>query len=100
MSYISWAVRSFYHLTLQATPCQSIFGRVMIFHLPSIIYLIVLSTTKQQQVYTHNVHENTKKLSHDYIVGDLVYFDKTGIYLKLNIEYQKSTIKLQFTFNK
>ena len=59
----------------------------MMFHLSPIISLIATTASKLQKVYSNNVHENINKLSNDYIVGDLVYLDKTGIYL--NLDYKK-----------
>ena len=35
LSSISWAIRAYYHLTIQATPGQYVFGRDMIFNLAS-----------------------------------------------------------------
>ena len=33
---ISWSIMESYHLTIQATPGQSVFGRYMIFNLASV----------------------------------------------------------------
>ena len=67
-----------------------VFGTDMLFNLSQIIYWIVLSKAKQQQVYNDILHENTKKLSHDYMLEDIVYFDKTGIYHTL--DYKNGSI--------
>ena len=61
----------------------------MIFNLSPIIYWILLTASKHQQVYTDIVHvNNNKNIRHDYIVVHLVYMDKTDIYCKLG--YKKS----------
>ena len=43
----------------------------------------VITTYKQQKVDINNVCKNTRKVNHDYAVGDLVYMDMTDIYRKL-----------------
>ena len=37
LASIVWSIRDFYHRTIQATPCQAVFGRDMIFNLASVV---------------------------------------------------------------
>ena len=56
-----------------ATPCQAVFGRDMLFNLASVVYWRVLTYTKQQQVDIDNVQQNTRKVTHEYKIGNQVY---------------------------
>ena len=79
LSYIAWAIRASYYRTIFATPGQTAFGIDMLFNLESVIDWRVATTVKQRQVDIDNVRENTKRVTHDYAIGDRVYVEMTGI---------------------
>ena len=65
--------KRFLSLTIMATPCQAVFAREMLFNLASVVYWRVLTYTKQQQVDIDNVQQNTRKVTHEYKIGNQVY---------------------------
>ena len=73
LSYIAWAIRDSYHLTIMATPGQDVFGRHMLFNLTSVVDWRVVTAEKQRQVDIDNVRENAKRVTHDYAIDDRVY---------------------------
>ena len=60
----------------------------MLFNLASVIYWRVVTSVKQHQVDIDNFIENYRQVTHDYAVGDQVFVEMTGIYLKLNYKKQ------------
>ena len=92
LSYIPWAINASYHCTIMTTPGQSIFGRYMLFNLASVVDWRIATTAKQRQVDIDNVRENAKRVTHDYTIGNQVYVEMTGIYLKLDYRKQRPYI--------
>ena len=72
LSSIAWVIRASCHRNIMATPGQSVYGRYMLFHLASVVDWRVVTATKQQQVDIDNFHENDKRFTHDYTIGDQV----------------------------
>ena len=66
---------------------QAVFGRDMLFNLTSVVYWRVATAVKQRQVDIDNVREKSRRVEHDYQIGDQVYVEMTGIYRK--IDYRK-----------
>ena len=87
LSLLTWAIRAYYHRTIQATPGQAVFGREMIFNIPSFIYWRVITEAKQRKVDIDNVREKYNPVTHDYAIGNLVYAEMTDIFHK--IDYSK-----------
>ena len=71
-----------------ATPGQAVFGRDMLYNLASVVDWRVVTYAKQRQVDIDNVRENSKRVTYDYAIGDLVYVEMTGIYRKLDYRKQ------------
>ena len=67
---------------------QSVFGRDMLFNLTSVVDWRVSTTANQLQVDIDNSRENTKRVTHDYAIGNQVYVETTGIYRKLDYKKQ------------
>ena len=73
--------------------------------LASVIDWRVATDTKQRQVDIDNIRENSKRVTHDYAIGNQFYVEMTGIYCKLyyknkdRIESLKSLQKLKFDSN-
>ena len=59
----------------------------MLFKPTSIVDCHVITAKKQRQVDINNDQENTRRVSYEYDVINLVYVDKTFIYL--NLDYKK-----------
>ena len=56
-----------------ATPFQAVFGRIVFFHLTSVVDWRVATAVRQRQVDIDNTRENAKIVTHDYDIGDQVY---------------------------
>ena len=69
----------------------------MILNLASVVYRKVVTVNKQLQVNIDKFCKNSRQVSHDYAVENLVYVYKTGIYQKLGYEkygpYKSISIK-------
>ena len=72
LSAVAWAICSTYHTTMQATPGQLVFGRDMIWNLPHIADWRYIQQRKQDLINKNNERENSKRIEHDYAVGDKV----------------------------
>ena len=83
LASIEWSIMDSCRWPIQVTPGQAVFGRDMIFNLASVIDWRVITAGKQQQVDIDNVQENTRGVTHDYAISNLVYLEITGIYHKL-----------------
>eukprot|EP00980_Cylindrotheca_fusiformis_P024408 scaffold11874_cov59-Cylindrotheca_fusiformis.AAC.1 len=70
VSAISFAVRSTYHTTLQATPGQLVFGRDMILPIQFEANWEYIRQRKQKIIDENNKRENAKRKEHEYRVGD------------------------------
>ena len=70
------------------TPGQSVFGRDMLFNLTLVVDWRVSTAANKLQVDIDNFRENTKRVKHDYAIGDQVYVEMTGIYHKLDYKKQ------------
>ena len=60
----------------------------MFFNLASVVDWQVVTAAKQHQVDIDNVIENAIQVTHEYTIGDQVYVEMTGIYLKLDYKKQ------------
>jgi len=79
---ISWAVRSTYHTTLQASPGQLVFGRDMLFDIDFTADWHQIYERKQQIINKNNLRENKSRIDFEYQIGDRV--TKRNDYLKIN----------------
>ena len=70
-----------------AKPGQAVFGRDILFNLPSVFDWQVTTTEYLRQVDIDNVRENGRRVMHDYTIDDQVYSEMSGIYRKL--DYKK-----------
>ena len=106
LSSIAWAIRASYHNTLQATPAQLVFGRDMIFNMTTAIDWHAIHNRKQTQILRDNERENSKRIAHEYNVGDRVYVvrnkddvsrkmtaPKTGPYAVTDV-YDNGTVRI------
>ena len=76
LSATAFAVRSTYHTTLQKSPGQLVFGRDMILNIQHQANWEMIKQRKQQIIKKNNLQENTKRIPHDYKVGDQVLLSK------------------------
>ena len=60
----------------------------MLFNLTSVVYWLLATAAKQFQVDIRNVQEKSRRVMHDYAIGDSVYVEMTGIYCKLYYKKQ------------
>jgi hypothetical protein len=80
----AWAIRSTYHTTLQATPCQLVFGRDMIHNIVFKANWDRIQKRKQDIINKSNKKENKKRIPYEYKVGDQVLLETPGIQRKLS----------------
>jgi hypothetical protein len=72
---VAFVLRSMYHMTLQATSGQLIFGRDMVLNVQHLTDWTAIKTRKQQIIHKNNRIENSKQTPHHYQVGDLVMLE-------------------------
>jgi hypothetical protein len=83
----AWAIRSNYHITLQATPCQLVFGRDMIHNIIAFrANWDQIQKRKQDIINKSNQQENENKsrIPYEYKVGDQVLLETPRILRKLS----------------
>jgi hypothetical protein len=80
----AWAIRSTYHTTLQATPCQLVIGRDMIHNIAFRANWDQIQKRKLDIINKSNQKENKSQIPHEYKVGDQVLFKIPGILQKLS----------------
>jgi hypothetical protein len=78
------ATRSTYHTTLQATPCQLMFGRDMIHNIAFRVNWGRIQKRKQDIINKSNQRENKSRIPYEYKVGDQVLLETPGILRKLS----------------
>ena len=71
----SFAMCSTYHTTLRAMPGQLIFGRDMILNTQYLADWTAIKAHKQQLIHKNNIIENSKRIPHQYKVGDMVMLE-------------------------
>jgi hypothetical protein len=103
----AWAIRSTYHTTLQATPCQLVFGRDMIHNIAFRENWDRIQKRKQDIISKSNQIENKNwsEIPDEYKVGDQVLSKTPGILGKLSTPhkgpyvvtniYKNGTIRIQ-----
>ena len=64
----------------------------MIFNLASFIDWRVITTGKQRQAVFDNFRGNTRRVTHDYAIDNIIYVEMTGIYQKLYYKKQRPYI--------
>ena len=88
LASVAYAIRCSNHSTLNATPGQLIFGRDMLLDLKFDPNYKQMWAHKQKRISYDNVRENSKRISHDYMVGEYVYILKDGQYCNLEGDNQ------------
>jgi hypothetical protein len=81
----AWAIRSTYHKTLQATPCQLVFGRDIIHNIAFRANWDQIQKRKQDIINKSNQKENKSQIPYEYKVGDQVLVERPEILRKLSI---------------
>jgi hypothetical protein len=106
-AWLPWAIRSTYHTTIQATPCQLICGRDMIQNIAFRANWDWIQKRKQDIMNKSNQKENknNSQTPHEYKVGDQVLLETPGILRKLSTPrtepypvtnvYKNGTIRIQ-----
>ena len=75
ISAIMFGLRATYHTTLQATPAQLVFGRDAMLNIKFEADWKRIKDRKQQLINKNNMKENSKRIKHQYNVGDKVLVD-------------------------
>jgi len=74
LSAAMFALRATYHTTLQATPCQLVFGRDAMLNVKFESDLQIIKQRKHRIIHQNNQKENSKRIPHQYKVGDKVLY--------------------------
>ena len=74
----SFAVRSTWHSTLQATPGQLVFGRDTVFAQSFAANWNLIRQRRQRMINYNNRRENSKRIGHTYRRGDKVLITRSG----------------------
>jgi len=67
-----FALRATYHTTLQATPCQLVFGQDAMFNVKFQADWQLIKQKQQKIIQQNNQRENNRRVPHEYKVGDKV----------------------------
>jgi hypothetical protein len=81
---VAYGLRSTYHSSLAASPCQTVFGRDMIINAIYLANWKDITTRRRSQIKNNNVYENKSRIPHDYAIGESVYVRKSNIEKKFN----------------
>ena len=84
LASVAWAVRSTYHTILNATPGQLVFGRDMVLPIQFQADWARIKLRKQETIDKSNAQENSKRIEHDYQVGDKILLERPGIIRKMS----------------
>ena len=74
LSATMFALRATYHLTLQATPIQLVFGRDAMLNVQFQADWQLIKQLKQKQIHQDNLKENKRRIPHEYKIGDKVLY--------------------------
>ncbi len=85
----AWAIRSTYHMVLQASPGAAIFGWDMLFDIPFMADWRKIGEQRQSLSNCGNQHENAKQIDYNYKVRDKVLEVYKGILRKAESAYGK-----------
>jgi len=83
LSAAAFAVRSTHHTTMDASPAQLVFGRDMLLPVKFVADWTRIRQNKQRIIADSNKSENSKRIPHEYNVGDRVLLTTPGQLRKL-----------------
>jgi transposase InsO family protein len=98
LSATAFAVRSTFHTTLQNSPGQLVFGRDMILNIKHTANWDYIRQRKQNLIDKNNKRENSKRIEHQYKLGQLVLL-KRGTENKYEAPYTGPHTILQVNDN-
>lgn len=104
LSAVRQAMRSTVHTTMQATPTQLVFGRDAMLNVSFEADWQYIKERKQKRILQNNKRENSRRVDHQYQVGDQVMINEdpnrkhgsqqySGPYTVTSI-YDNGTVKL------
>jgi hypothetical protein len=83
LSAAAFAIRSTHHTTLEASPAQLVFGRDMLLPVKFVADWARIRTSKQKRIDESNKQENSRRIAHEYRVGDRVLLTTPGLQSKV-----------------
>jgi cleavage and polyadenylation specificity factor subunit 1 len=84
LSAAAFAIRSTHHPVLEATPGQVVFGRDMMLPIEIQTNWALIAERQKAAIAKNNARENSKRIAHNYQVGDKVLLTLPGIRRKLS----------------
>ena len=72
LNRILFSIRNTFHSTLQTTPGALAFNQDLLLNIPVITELEHIRQRRQQIVNTNNARENSKRITHEYDIGDQI----------------------------
>ena len=101
----SYAIRSTYHTTLEATPAQLVYGRDMLLPVTFKADWARIKNKRQTEINRNNARENNTRIHHSYKRGDKILLTRPGINRKMSTPrtgphtvertYTNGTIRIQ-----
>jgi len=82
-----FAMRATYHTTMQATPTQLVFGRDHLLNTKFEADWAYIRDRKQRIIRQNNINENSKRIPHQYHVGDKVLLHLGDVKTKFDPQY-------------
>ena len=103
-----YTIRAIYYTILQTTPIQLIFGRDTILNIEFYTDWIYIKNRKQKIIKSNNARENTKRITHQYKIGNKVLYkihslskfgvvQKKGLYNIVAVNNTNGKIKIQIS---
>ena len=83
LSAVAYAIRATCHTTLEASPAELVFGRHMLLPVQFKADWEAIRQKRQEAIDKNNTRENSKRVEHEYKLGDLVSLTRPGIQRKL-----------------
>jgi len=71
-----FTLRATYHGTLQAIPCQLVFGRDAMLNVRFETNWQLIKQSEQRRIHDNNAKGNNKRIPHEYKVGDKILYQK------------------------
>ena len=84
LTAVGYTIRSTYHITLEATLAQLVFGRDMLLPMTFEANWTGIQQNHQKEMNCNNEQENKSRIAHVYTVGDKVSLDKPVILQKMS----------------
>ena len=106
MTVIIYTIRVIYYTILQTISIQLVFGRDAIINIEFQTDWVYIKNRKQKIIKNNNTRENTKRITHQYKIGNKVLYkthslnkfgvvQKKGLFKIIEVNDTNGTVKIQ-----